>query len=219
MTDFRWPTWSRSIFRPVSTATREPSPATPCTPITPSRSPRRSHARRSRPRASWSGKLHVAPIGSPPDLYEETTRIWLALSEPRAVRALVPSARARFEQRHLRPCAGDRGWPRKNGRGGHGGHCGAAGGSGTVYRRLRGIGDQRHRLPRARDHDRTAGGNRRRRHLDALAGRSGSLGRILEGKNVIAMGPGHGPRSGNRAIRAARRGRDRRRRWWWMPMR
>jgi NAD(P)H-hydrate epimerase len=34
------------------------------------------------PACELAGKLHVAPIGSPPELYEKDASIWLALSEP-----------------------------------------------------------------------------------------------------------------------------------------
>ncbi len=144
------------------------------------------------PACELAGKVHVAPIGSPPELYEKDPAISLALSEPATVRAIVPAPGERFEQGPVRARAGDRGRAGKNRRRGDGGDCGAARGSGPFDCCIGGVGDfaQSHRYapeimtePLAETDD----GSIAMRAPDDPA-----LTAITEKKTVIAIGPGMG---------------------------
>ena len=143
------------------------------------------------PACEMVGKLHIAPIGSPPDLYEKDDSIWLALSEP-ALFADLFRPRARDSNKgtygHVLTIAGGRG---KTGAAAMAGIAALRAGTGlsTIASAASAINAVASHAPEIMTEPlgETEGGAISTRSLD-----DGSLGRILEGKNVIAMGPGLG---------------------------
>ena len=143
------------------------------------------------PACEFAGRLHVAPIGSPPDLYERDSSIWLALSEP-SLFAHLFSPRARDSNKgmygHVLVIAGGRG---KTGAAAMAGVAALRAGTGLVT-----VASAASAITAIASHSpeimteplaETSGGAISTRSLD-----DGSLRQILAGKNVIAVGPGMG---------------------------
>ncbi|HTS49958.1 MAG TPA: NAD(P)H-hydrate dehydratase [Bryobacteraceae bacterium] len=143
------------------------------------------------PACELVGKLHVVPIGSPPDLYERDNSIFLALSEP-SLFAHLFRPRARESNKgtygHVLVIAGGRG---KTGAAAMAGIAALRAGTGlcTVASAASAINAIASHAPEIMTEPlaETEGGAISTRSLD-----DGSLRRILEGKNVIALGPGLG---------------------------
>ena len=143
------------------------------------------------PACELVGKLHVAPIGSPPELYEKDDSIWLALSEPtlfgHLFRPRAPDSN-KGTYGHVLVIAGGRG---KTGAAAMAGLAALRAGTGlsTVASAASAINAIASHAPEIMTEplEETAGGAISTRSLE-----DGSLGRILGGKNVIALGPGMG---------------------------
>lgn len=143
------------------------------------------------PACELVGKLHIAPIGSPPDLFEKDNSIWLALSEP-ALFAHLFRPRARDSNKgtygHVITIAGGRG---KTGAAAMAGIAALRAGTGlsTIASAASAINAIASHAPEIMTEAlaETQGGAISTCSLD-----DGQLGRILEGKNVIALGPGLG---------------------------
>jgi len=143
------------------------------------------------PACEFVGKLHVAPIGSPSELYEKDDSIWLALSEPTLFAHLF-RPRARDSNKgmygHVMVIAGGRG---KTGAAAMAGMAALRAGAGlsTVASAASAINAIASHAPEIMTEPlaETEAGAVSMRSLE-----DGSLRRILEGKNVIALGPGMG---------------------------
>lgn len=143
------------------------------------------------PACEHAGELHVAPIGSPPELYENDSSIWLALSEPSIFAGLfrpraVESNKGLYG--HVLVIAGGRG---KTGAAAMSGLAALRSGAGLVT-----VASAASAIDTIATHAaelmteplaETAGGGISTRSLE-----EGALRRILEGKNVVALGPGMG---------------------------
>jgi hydroxyethylthiazole kinase-like uncharacterized protein yjeF len=143
------------------------------------------------PACELVGKLHVAPIGSPPELFEKDAAIWLALSEPKLFAHLF-RPRARDSNKgtygHVLTIAGGRG---KTGAAVMAGLAALRSGAGlsTVASAASAINAIAAHAPEIMTEPlaETDAGAISARSLD-----DGTLRHILEGKNVVALGPGLG---------------------------
>jgi NAD(P)H-hydrate epimerase len=143
------------------------------------------------PACEYSGELHVAPIGSPPALYEDDASIWLALSEPSLFASLFRPRVAESNKGlygHALVIAGGRG---KTGAAAMAGLAALRAGAGlvTVASAATAIDTIAVHAPEIMTEPlaETAGGAISARSIEESA-----LHRILEGKNVAALGPGMG---------------------------
>ncbi|HLG96223.1 MAG TPA: NAD(P)H-hydrate dehydratase [Bryobacteraceae bacterium] len=143
------------------------------------------------PACELVGELHVGPIGSPPDLYEKDSSIWLALSEP-ALFAHLFGKRAPESNKgtygHVLVIAGGRG---KTGAAAMAGIAALRAGTGlsTVASAASAITAIASHAPEIMTEPLAETG------AGAISSRcieDGSLHRILQGKNVVALGPGIG---------------------------
>ena len=143
------------------------------------------------PACELAGKLHIAPIGSPPVLYEGDPSISLGLSEP-SLFAHLFRARIRDSNKglygHVLVMAGGRG---KTGAAAMAGLGALRAGAGlvTVASAASAISAIASHAPELMTEPLAETDN------GAISTRSieeGALGRILEGKTVVAMGPGMG---------------------------
>ncbi len=143
------------------------------------------------PACEWAGQVHVAPIGSPPDLYEEDPAITLSLSDPKDFAWMFeprPSESNKGLYGHVLVIAGGRG---KTGAAAMAGIAALRSGAGlsTVASAQSAISDiaahaaeiMTEPLPE------TDGGAISARALDQSL-----LDEIIEKKTVIALGPGMG---------------------------
>jgi len=143
------------------------------------------------PACDFAGELHVEPIGSPPELYENDPSVWLALSEP-SIFADMFRARVAESNKglygHVLVIAGGRG---KTGAAAMAGLAALRAGAGlvTVASAASAIDTIASHSPEIMTEPlaETAGGAISTRSLD-----EGALHRVLEGKNVVALGPGLG---------------------------
>ncbi len=143
------------------------------------------------PACELGGKLHVAAIGSPPELYEADASIWFALSEP-GLFAHLFRPRACDSNKgmygHVLVIAGGRG---KTGAAAMAGLGALRAGAGlvTVASAASAITAIASYTPEIMTEPlaETEAGAISTRSLD-----EGALHRILEGKNVVALGPGMG---------------------------
>lgn len=143
------------------------------------------------PACEFAGKLHVAPIGSPPDLYEKNPGIYLSLSEP-ALFAHLFRPRVRDSNKglygHVLVIGGSRG---KTGAAAMAGVAALRAGAGlaTVASAESAITAIASHAPEIMTEPlpETDSGSISTRALD-----EGILARIAEKKNVIAIGPGMG---------------------------
>ena len=143
------------------------------------------------PACQLCGELHVAPIGSPAELYEKDDSIWLALSEPTLFGHLF-RPRTRDSNKgtygHVLTIAGGRG---KTGAAAMAGIAALRAGTGlsTVASAGSAITAIASHAPEIMTEPlaETSAGAISTGSLD-----DGSLHRVMEGKNVIALGPGIG---------------------------
>ena len=125
------------------------------------------------PACELAGKVHVAQIGSPPELYEKDdnhlafARLNRRISQRYSSR--VPSDSNKGLYGHVLVIAGGRG---KTGAAAMAGIAALARRRGAFHCRFGGVGDYRDCVLRAGDHDGAASGDRFRLHRDARAGRS-----------------------------------------------
>jgi ADP-dependent NAD(P)H-hydrate dehydratase / NAD(P)H-hydrate epimerase len=143
------------------------------------------------PACELAGAVHVAPIGTPPELYANDASIWLALSEPSIFRELFrprPAESNKGLYGHALVIAGGRG---KTGAAAMAGLAALRAGAGLVT-----VASAASAVDTISTHSaeimteplaETVGGAISTRSLD-----EGALQRILEGKNVVAIGPGMG---------------------------
>jgi len=143
------------------------------------------------PACELAGKLHVAAIGSPPKLYENDASIWLALSEPALFTHLFRPRACDSNKGmygHVLVIAGGRG---KTGAAAMAGLGALRAGAGlaTVASAASAITAIASYTPEIMTEPlaETEAGAISTRSLD-----EGALHRILEGKNVVALGPGMG---------------------------
>ena len=143
------------------------------------------------PACDYVGQLHVAPIGSPPSLYEDDASVWLSLSEPSLFASLFRPRVAESNKGlygHVLAIAGGRG---KTGAAAMAGVAALRAGAGLVT-----VASAASAIDTVAAHAaelmteplaETAGGAISARSLE-----EGALQQILEGKNVVALGPGMG---------------------------
>ncbi|HEX6896185.1 MAG TPA: NAD(P)H-hydrate dehydratase [Bryobacteraceae bacterium] len=143
------------------------------------------------PACELAGELHVAPIGSPPELYEKDDAVWLALSEPALFAHLFrprPPESNKGTYGHVLSIAGGRG---KTGAAAMAGIAALRAGTGlsTVASAASAINAIASHAPEIMTEplvETSAGG------ISLKCWENGSLPAILEGKTVIALGPGMG---------------------------
>jgi NAD(P)H-hydrate epimerase len=141
------------------------------------------------PACDLAGKLHIAQIGSPPDLYEKDSAIFLALSEPALIKHLF-QPRVRDSNKglygHVLVIAGGRG---KTGAASMSGIAALRAGAGlaTVASAESAIGQIASHAPELMTEPlpETGNGSVSMRGLDRLSA-------LVEKKNVVALGPGMG---------------------------
>ncbi|HYK63335.1 MAG TPA: NAD(P)H-hydrate dehydratase, partial [Patescibacteria group bacterium] len=143
------------------------------------------------PACEYSSELHVAHIGSPPGLYEDDASIWLALSEPALFASLFRPRTSESNKGlygHALVIAGGRG---KTGAAAMAGLAALRAGAGLVT-----VASAASAIDTIAAHAaelmteplaETAGGAISARSIEESA-----LHRILEGKNMAALGPGMG---------------------------
>ena len=143
------------------------------------------------PASELAGKLHVAAIGSPPELYEKDPAIFLALSEPALFAHLFRPRIAESNKGlygHVLVIAGGRG---KTGAAAMAGIAALRAGAGLAT-----VASSESAIAQIAAHEaaimteplaETEDGSIATRALD-----QGSLGRIVDKKNIIALGPGMG---------------------------
>lgn len=143
------------------------------------------------PACDYAGKLRVAPIGSPPGLFEDDTSIYLSLSEPREFRHLFlprPPASNKGNYGHVLVVAGARG---KTGAAAMAGAAALRAGAGlsTVASAQSAINAIASYAPEVMTEPlpETEGGS-----IALSAFDRGPLGSIAANKSVIAIGPGMG---------------------------
>ncbi|HYL39058.1 MAG TPA: NAD(P)H-hydrate dehydratase [Bryobacteraceae bacterium] len=143
------------------------------------------------PACELVGKLHVAPIGSPPALYEKDASIWLALSEPALFAALFrprPAESNKGLYGHVLVIAGGRGKTGAAAMAGIGALRAGAGLS-TVASAASAITAIASHAPEIMTEPlaETVSGSISSRSLE-----DSTLNRIVEKKTVVALGPGMG---------------------------
>ena len=143
------------------------------------------------PAYELAGRLHIAPIGSLPSLYEEDSAIWLALSEPSLFGDLFRprvSDSNKGMYGHVLVIGGGRG---KTGAAAMAGVAALRAGAGlsTVASAASAITAIASHAPEIMTEPlaETEGGAISKRSLE-----DGTFERLVEGKNVIALGPGMG---------------------------